>query len=679
MILIYPLLIASNINPTVVPGVVKALEKYMIVYQLDSIMEDCKRLAGLTLRKVSGKLLNVSEDIAEPISDYLCKEMLLEHRVLEQTEPHATIKPGGPTGPSATSAEVGIDMRMDQKSFSLEPTWIRIERVAPAFKPSKGFMGPPTPEDDESSKVSPIRYSDVLGIKVLPVIVKSDAKLVHLLSYDFQVGKLMRMLIGLGRRIEVTYGRTMASMSSKVNRMTLGLLGRRDEPKAVSGDPYQDIIMKKTYWASRSKDIGNLDSIFVMTNLADFRQNFFDQPQKMQKLRKMGWGSVIVGDDVNKRVSFCMKPFTGMCSTLTYSMLFQSYDQYEVYKDLEEIKRSTASIFKINIKPMHKLVGVSEAMTKIDEFAADLVVKKRKASQLNEIKDLVSENVFSFVSKIAAAEPATLKILLKKAVSDPTALPEELTDNNFIMKIGKKMDPKFIQAYEFSKKVFSNTIPDIESSPDVLKAFSLLATFLTYIKGTKEKTGIVMSKLKETIMELVRLYRERKRRKLMSGEAMPEEYKAGFRTASTIILICIVFPLSFIMAASRGLFGAGWEEAGGGVSKTAIEIGKVLGHVVAEIYNFIYYIIRIVFKDMTGIEPTAIQKDETSTLIEKFLYSIQEQFGTAGVSAVSYAMALIIFVVTMFAWRKLNAQQSTSHHDKPNPQDKSFPSHVSRS
>lgn len=653
MILIYPLLIASNINPTVVPGVVKALEKYMIVYQLDEIMKDAANLAGLQLRKVNNKLLNMSEDVSEPISDFLCKEMLLE----QNNDPDATEKRPTP----GTDASVGIDMRMDQKALSLEPTWIKIERVAPAFKRGAGFIGPSRPGED---KISPVKYSDVLGIKVLPIIVKSDAKLVHLLSYDVQVGSLMRKMITLGRKIEVTYGQIMSRISDRVKRMTFGLLGSKNEPRTVSGDPYEDIIMKKTFWAQRSKDIGDLDSVFVMTNLADFRQNFFDKPQQMMKLRKMGWGSIIVGDDVNKRVSFCMKPFSGMCSTLTYSMLFQSYDQYEVYKDLEEIKRSTASIFKVNAKPMHKLIGVSEAMKKIDEFAADLITKKRRMSQLNEIKGIVSENVFSFASKIAAAEPSTLKILLKKVALDPDTIPEEFVSDDFIMKIGRKMDPKFFQAYEFSKKVFSNTIPGIADNPDVLKSFSLLATFMTFLKGSGEKTGIVMTKLKETIMELVRLYRERKRRKLMSGEAMPEEYKGGFRTAATILFICFIFPLSFLVATSRGMFNTGWGESLGGVAKTAVEIGKVLTHAIEETFSFIYFILRYVFHGLTGADPTPIQKDEAHTLIEKFFYSIQEQFGQGGVTSVAYVMILCIFILTLRAWRKLLKENKSFSKDK---------------
>jgi hypothetical protein len=188
-----------------------------------------------------------------------------------------------------------------------------------------------------------------------------------------------------------------------------------------------------------------------------------------------------------------------------------------------------------------------------------------------------------------------------------------------------------------------------------------------------------MPKLKETIMELVRLYRERKRRKLMSGEAMPEEYKAGFRTASTIILICIVFPLSYLFCSARLLFGKGWSDSlASGAGGVAMEVSKALGHIIAETYNFVYYIIRSVFNNLTGTEPTAIQKDETSTLVEKFFYYVQEQFGSEGVSSVAAAMALIIAVLSIMTLSKLLGEKKTSHYDTSNPQDKSFPSHVAR-
>jgi len=645
MILIYPLLVASNINPTVIPGVVKALEKYMIVYQLDSIMQDSQRLAGLTLQKVNNKLFNVREDKTEQISSYLSSEMLLEQ----------SIDPTLKTGTDAPEddkkdASVGVDMKMDQKTFSLEPTWIRIERIAPS-----------------TTNAAPVKYSDVLGIKVLPVIVKSDAKLVHLLSYDVQVNKLLRNLIILGRKVEVNYGRVMATISSKIHKYTLGFFGRKDEPRPVSGDPYEDIIMKKTYWAARSKESGDLDRIFVMTNLSDFRTNFFDDPRKMMKLRKMGWGSIIVGDDVNKKVSFCMKPFTGMCSTLSYSMLFQSYDQYEVYKDLEEIKRSSASIFKINLKQMHKMIGVSEAMEKIDEFAADIIARKKQRSQLNEIKEIVNENVFSFAHKFISTGPSSLKILLKNAVSDLNIVPKELESDSFIMKIGKKLDPKFMQSYQLSERVFSNTIPELKDHPNALKSISLLAPVITYIKNAGEKAGIPTSSLKEVIMELVRLYRERRRRNLMSGEAMPEEYKAGFRSVMSILFICMIFPLTFLALAKKGVVttmkSAGVDTEGlpgfwDMLGNATTNVTKFLASAAEEIFQFIVIIVKSIFSTLTGSEMSPIQKDEAKTLVEKFLYMVQEvkgghaeKWGQEGVMFVSYIMMLIIFFFALRAFR----------------------------
>ena len=70
----------------------------------------------------------------------------------------------------------------------------------------------------------------------------------------------------------------------------------------------------------------------------------------MKKLQSLGWGSIIVLDDVNKRATFCMKEFNGLCSTLQYSFIYTALgkDYTKVYDDLEDVRRASSPFFKMN-------------------------------------------------------------------------------------------------------------------------------------------------------------------------------------------------------------------------------------------------------------------------------------------------------------------------------------------
>lgn len=535
MILIYPLLLASNINPNVIPGVVKALERYLIIYQLDHIVQASRELAGIHLQQKGKHLIVVKEDVEEAISSFLSREMLLEQptpkpTTKNQPQPRPQTSGGDSQNypdPSRErddgrrDASVSLDRLANDKTLSLEPTWIKVDRQAP---PAKGVSGPS------------VRYSDVIGIKVLPVVVKSDAKLVHLLTYDANVKKITRKLITFGRSAEVFIGRIADRLKGYLHTLTLGLAGKKyGVDKPVTGDPYKDVIMKRTHWAFRSAETKALDSIFVMTNLADFKDSFFQNPKKMMDLRKMGWGSIIVADDVNKRVSFCMKPFSGMCSNMPYSVLFQSFDQYDVYKDLEEVKRSASSIFKIGAMPIHKMLGESNALRKIDEFSADSFPKKRRRTPIMEEAEILGENLFTLARKTENMGISTFKAYFRMLVNDPDKYASGVFGSEkFIMKMARRIDPKFIQGYEFSKRVYKNTIRDVDT-----KILDKLAFFTTVFSSVTQ-AGVKMDKLREIILEIVRKYRERRKRRIMSGERMPEEYVGSFYAGAFLVVFMLV-------------------------------------------------------------------------------------------------------------------------------------------
>jgi hypothetical protein len=69
------------------------------------------------------------------------------------------------------------------------------------------------------------------------------------------------------------------------------------------------------------------------------------------KLWKMSWGNLVIADDSTKTIMFCMKKYKGMCSNFTYSMVFaQTKEMAKVFEDMEDARKATGALFKMNTK-----------------------------------------------------------------------------------------------------------------------------------------------------------------------------------------------------------------------------------------------------------------------------------------------------------------------------------------
>jgi hypothetical protein len=71
----------------------------------------------------------------------------------------------------------------------------------------------------------------------------------------------------------------------------------------------------------------------------------------MLKMWRLSWGNLIVADDIQKDVMFCMKKYKGMCSNFSYGMIYsQVKDKAKVFEDMEDARKATSSLFKFNKK-----------------------------------------------------------------------------------------------------------------------------------------------------------------------------------------------------------------------------------------------------------------------------------------------------------------------------------------
>ena len=378
---------------------------------------------------------------------------------------------------------------MDMKTISLEPTWMHTDVIS-----------------KDGSKTS-----GIVGVKVVPYPVKSDAKLAHLLLYDRQVNNLQAIAIKFGRGVENMFYRIWKT-AWKIG--TLGIGGGPAGGMAMTGNPKHDILARRTIL--RAKDASD---IFVLVNQADLSDDFYSSASGLLNLFRMGWSSIIIADDVNKRVSFCMRELKGMCSMMPYTMLYQTFQQAKVYEDMEDAKRSASSIFKVRRKSFAKIVGESAAQNKIEEFGIQNLPLFE--SELITEMEYIDENIGSFVKSLTPANiKATLLRILKGNIkSMPKVGPEKL------LKMGASKNPEFRKSYLLAKKVLENSSPEIKNNKVVeLAAIGIASNAVVDVAKDVGKDIVVSTK--EGLKRFIKNYRKNRDIAKANRTDMPTEHVA---------------------------------------------------------------------------------------------------------------------------------------------------------
>ena len=540
MVKLIPVLVANSVSRNIVPGILKAIERHAIIYDLDMILDQAAKDLKISSAKRRNKKVIFTET-DDQIVEFLRKEFIGEQYnpkgrfgsgtkgkkgpyqdpiqasakerdrlqsekdreerqrtsraadrltpeeereiarqrqlgkqdaegppefatkadELKWKEKEATAKEAGKRAGQAGDATVSIG-QFDMKSIQLEPSWMKADLVTK----------------------NRTKFSTLIGVKAIPIAVKSDAKLHELIMWDAQIGRLMQMIVRWGRGVEGYLYRLWAR--------TIGRITNPD-PDAISGNPYKDIVLRRTIISSKY-----VNNIYFVLNRADLQSDFFEQAKRVRQLVRLGWQSFVIADDVNRSVSFCMLKFRGMCSTMPYSMLYQTLDQAKVFDDLEDVRRSSASLFKTK-KQFKKIIGESLADKKLEEFAAEVFKDPPEYELLNEM-EILNERFGELVKKIAASPKAAVSRFLKKSIKIPSLPPRKLA------KMANKIDPDFFKAFELSRRVLSNSLSSITNQTlidwaaltIVIKGFTLKAG-KGLIYGTKEALKYLVPKIRESL------------------------------------------------------------------------------------------------------------------------------------------------------------------------------------
>ena len=222
MIVIYPLLLSDTVSKNIVPGLAKVIERYLLIYKMDEILQSAKSGGYRKKLKVQGgKLIIKEQDDDEDLWEPDSRTKPEKEKPLTPEEEELGFKRDRETREAkkaldnAKSASMDIGT-MDMQSLSAEPTWVKIE-----------------------VQTGDIKTSEFIGVKVVPVIVKSSEKLVRILMFDKNVKGLHGEVLTFGRKSIRWLWKIWQKIWS-----TVPLVGRGRG--IVTGDIRQDILLQKT-------------------------------------------------------------------------------------------------------------------------------------------------------------------------------------------------------------------------------------------------------------------------------------------------------------------------------------------------------------------------------------------------------------------------------------------------
>lgn len=332
MINIYPMLISNSVSKIIIPGIAKVIENYILIYQIDDVIWNAKQ-GKIKYKVKGGKIIQeigsgggtkggpqpqpvtVNVPITVEIPPKPERKSSPEDEAREKREKQRWKADKKEKERRLKSASVDIGP-IDMNSLSLEPTWVKVD-----------------------SYIKDIKTTSLIGIKAAPFGVKSDEKFAHLLLYDKQVKGIHSMALNMGRKsvrwLWKVWDRVWTSMILGGDRST------------ASGDPRRDILLRRSLFSTKNKA-----NIFAIINMMDLTDDFFQEAGGINKLFKKGWTNLIVVDDVNRMAHFCMKNFRGICTSISYAIIFQRVGQYKVYESLEDVRRSSSSLFKVRSNMM---------------------------------------------------------------------------------------------------------------------------------------------------------------------------------------------------------------------------------------------------------------------------------------------------------------------------------------
>ena len=531
MIVTYPLIVSKTVNPNILPGVCKALEKYVYVNETDSVVDaanqniknqNIKDAVFVSLKNIDNKMKFKLEQMEsdKTIDNYITEDWTLENWysddefLTEKGKGETQTVKSNTTDYDATGAETGyksvttIGPKPEARE-KREPKTPYDDAVQKAkgehdFKqqvrnepPSIGRM------DSDSINTAPTwntitdqqGNTKAIGVKVIPFIIDNEQSLVKLMTIDRFRNKLSKNVHVQARKIlrfmhrlaNATWKRTIGFMFSWT-----GFVDKDLQKGTISKNWKNDIILQNTFFKN---------NMFILLNKMDLEDNFIKSARGVKKLFKLGWTSFVIADDINKVVTFCMKDYRGMCSMVNYGFLYaDSRSQSQVYQDIEDVRKSAGPLFRMK-RRKKSMITDSLAQEKLDKYSQDILISESllNESVIPELLNKLKKSPKNIASNLKAITSAFKRKDYKKAsmIAKKFNPSNKKIDINKVIDKAIATDQNFKKNYNIAFRVFKNSLPKLDNN--TLKIGSgLLASLATL---NKNKNYNFKNDLKKVVIE----------------------------------------------------------------------------------------------------------------------------------------------------------------------------------
>lgn len=374
MIVVYPMLVSKTVSENIIPALAKTIEQYIITYGMDDVISHPERTRNVNF-KLKGNMIVAQEMRPTPPGSFPGTKTSKdkereeeEERKRREEERKEAEEKRREEREKATDIERQRAARekekrekeksdLEKEKFKTQLKKDEEERIRRAEEEkrekekkkaqkasakvvttdARGIQLEPTYITVEIRK-GDISRTEFIGVKVIPMRAKSDARLADMLMTDYHMRAFRALLVAQGRKV----------LRGSFRRLFARWTKRIGSSGVVTGDPRDDVILAKT---------GFEGDTFVAVQRGDLDEDFFSSPSRIKRLFALGWSNIIVLDDVNRIAYFCMRKFRGTCSQLSYYMMYQNLGQLKVYETLEDAKRQSSSLFKRRGPKLTKLVG----------------------------------------------------------------------------------------------------------------------------------------------------------------------------------------------------------------------------------------------------------------------------------------------------------------------------------
>jgi len=547
MIVVWPLIVSKTVNPNVLPGVCKALEKYVHVSETDRIIDAAndqiakknkKNSTYLTLKTIAGKLSIRAEQL-EPgitIEDYIEEGKAGSGK--GPGSPGSSSPPPAPRGPRAAaksssdrdSYQDGYDkqkgMQAAQELRPVKPEFGRMDSAAISTEPTWNTV------TDQAGNVTAI------GVKVVPFVIDNEQSLVKLMTLDRYRKSLSTDVHKQARKVlRFMYKIANVSWKATIGKMLswTGFVDKDLVAGTITKNWKNDIILQNTAFDNK---------MFILLNKMDLDEEFTTSAKGVKKLFGLGWTSFVIADDVNKVATFCMKNYKGMCSIVNYGFLYSdARSQSQVYQDIDDIRRNAGPMFRMK-RRKKSMITDNLAQYKLDQYSTDVLLSESTLNesvipnlikQLKTSPDKMASNLKSIQSAVKRKDMKLAYKIIKKF--NPSNKPMELSK---VINKAKQTNPEFKKHYDLAYRIFKNSLNGLEEEP--LKVGAAAMASIAVIG--KKKNYDMKSDIKKIVM---------KTRASITLDEDDDNFSKDLKTAFIFAIITVVFSTGAIVAILYGL------------------------------------------------------------------------------------------------------------------------------